>query len=167
MALFVEEIVGIATLFVGIPSAIMIICNLVVLNYSLGAACDRRTALDSQSHTFSVVCLLLVQFTKRANKARLRHSRKKTEAKSKGRRGKSSLEMELMKNSEYSTDSSNEFPTIEEWVASKDNFRVVGLGYERPFPLVHHISCNASLVDYHRENVAPHLGRVLSNHKIP
>ena len=38
MALSVEEIVGIVTLFVGFPSAIMIIWNLVVLNYSLGAA---------------------------------------------------------------------------------------------------------------------------------
>lgn len=75
--------------------------------------------------------------------------------------------MELMKNSDYSTDSSNEFPTIEEWVASKDNFRVVGLGYERPFPLVHHRSCNASLVHYHRENAAPHLVSIELTKRLP
>lgn len=94
-------------------------------------------------------------------------SKKKAEAKSKGRRGKSSLETDVMKNSKYYTNSSNEFPKIEEWIASKDKFRVVGLGHARLFPLVNHVSCNANLVDYHRENVAPHLGRVLSNHKIP
>lgn len=56
---------------------------------------------------------------------------------------------------------------IEEWIASKKKFCVVGLGHARLFPLVNHVSCNANLIDYHQEKVASYLGRVLSNHKIP
>lgn len=91
----------------------------------------------------------------------------KAEAQCKGRCGKSSLGRDLMQNSGYHTDKTHEFPTIEEWVAKKDEFRVVGLGHTRPFPLVSKVSSNTKLVSYHQEHVGPHLSRILTNHKIP
>ena len=92
--------------------------------------------------------------------------KKKAEAKSKGGHGKSSLETDMMQNSGYHTNSTNKFPTIEEWVAKKDEFRVVGLGHTRPFPLVCKVSSNTNLIDYDRKLIAPHLSTILTNHKI-
>lgn len=91
----------------------------------------------------------------------------KAEAKSKGCRGKSSFETEVIQNSGYHTDRRNEFPTIEEWIAKKDEFRVVGFGHTRPIPLVSKVSSNTNLVDYHQNHIAPRLSRILTNHKIP
>lgn len=85
--------------------------------------------------------------------------KKKAEAKSKERHGKNSLEAAVMQNSGY-----HEFPTIEEWVAKKNEFHMVGLGHTRPFPLVSKVSSNADLVDYHQNHVAPRLSGILANH---
>ena len=46
--------------------------------------------------------------------------KKKAEAKSKEPHGKNSLETAVMQNSGY-----HDFPTIEEWVAKKNEFRMV------------------------------------------
>lgn len=57
-------------------------------------------------------------------------------------------------------------PTIEEWSASKDNFRVVAYGFSRPFPLEPQIIENEPLIDYHEANIAPRLSEILARNGI-
>ncbi|MCJ1347168.1 hypothetical protein MMC31_005389 [Peltigera leucophlebia] len=82
-------------------------------------------------------------------------------------RNRKSSETDATQDSGYYTSRTDEMPTIEEWVAEKDQFRVVAIGHTRPFPLVSQKSSNTNLGDYHREHVAPHLSKILANHKIP
>lgn len=57
-------------------------------------------------------------------------------------------------------------PTIEEWSASKDNFRVVAYGFSRPFPLEPQIIENEPLIDFHEANIAPILSEILARNGI-
>ena len=57
-------------------------------------------------------------------------------------------------------------PTIEEWSASKDSFRVVAYGFSRPFPLEPQIIENEPLIDYHEANIAPRLSEILARNGI-
>lgn len=44
------------------------------------------------------------------------------------------------------------FPTIEDWVASKDNLRVISHGVSRSFPIVFRVMVNTPLIDFYDDN---------------
>lgn len=90
----------------------------------------------------------------------------KEKTRSKKRADKISDETDATQDSGYYTASAIEFPTIEEWIAGKDQFRVVAVGHARPFPMVRQISSNNNLVNYHRVHVAPHISPILASHRI-
>ncbi len=58
------------------------------------------------------------------------------------------------------------FPTIEEWSASKDRFRVVAYGFSRPFPLSCRMLGNTPLVDFHEANVEHKVKTILARNGI-
>lgn len=58
------------------------------------------------------------------------------------------------------------FPTIDEWSASKDKFRVVAGGFSRPFPLVPRVVSNKPLIEFHEAYVRPLLTIILKRHGI-
>lgn len=92
--------------------------------------------------------------------------KKKERTRPKKRADKSSGETDATQDSGYYTASAIEFPTVEEWIAGKDQFRVVAVGHARPFPMVRQVSSNNDLVNYHRVHVAPHSSPILASHKI-
>lgn len=57
-------------------------------------------------------------------------------------------------------------PTIEEWSAGKDKFRVVAGGFSRPFPLSARVISHMPLVRFHEANVGPRLTTILNKHDI-
>lgn len=61
---------------------------------------------------------------------------KKSEAISKERRGQSTSTTDTAQDPKYHSGDTKKFPTIEDWVAEKDELRVVGVGHARAFPLV-------------------------------
>lgn len=60
----------------------------------------------------------------------------------------------------------NIFPTIEEWCASKDKFRVVAHGFSRPFLNVHRDPGNTPLYRFYNSNVAPQIRTILARYDI-
>lgn len=91
----------------------------------------------------------------------------KEKTRSEKRADKSSDETDATQDSGYYTASGIEFPTVEEWIAGKDQFRVVAVGHARPFPMVKQVSSNNTLVNYHKVHVAPQISPILASHKIP
>lgn len=62
----------------------------------------------------------------------------------------------------------NILPTIEDWSASKDKFRVVAYGFTRPFPLAWGNTGTTSLVKFHEINDRPKLfNTILTRNGIP
>ena len=92
---------------------------------------------------------------------------KKFEAISKERTVHSTSTTDTAQDAGYHSDDTKEFPTIAEWFAEKDEFRVVGVGHARPFPLVSQVSSNKKLVIYDLEHLARHLSKNLAAHNIP
>lgn len=58
------------------------------------------------------------------------------------------------------------FPTIEEWCASKDKFRVVANGFSRPFPQAHRITGNTPLNQFYKSNVESQMRTILARYGI-
>lgn len=58
------------------------------------------------------------------------------------------------------------FPTIDEWSASRDKFRVVAGGFSRPFPLVPRVVSNKPLIEFHEAYVRPLLTIILNRYGI-
>ena len=79
---------------------------------------------------------------------------------SKKRADKSSNETDATQDTGYYTASGIEFSTVEEWIAGKDQFRVVAVGHARPFPMVRPASSNNNLVNYHNVHVAPQISPI-------